>query len=360
MRIVVDVSHLSHPRTGIGNYTRGSLAGLAEAGRGRHELVGFAPANIRGGTRAISEALAGIAIELRLVPLPFAHAWRTAWSRLGRPTAERVLGRFDVLHYWDWMYPPQRAGVRATTVSDLVPLRFPEWAAPRTRRMHGAKYRDAAESCDVIFTDSRFTADDVVHRLGVGRDRVRVAYPAPDARFRPEGERADLGRPYVLATGALDPRKNLDALLAARRLLSADLAVALVGAPDRRRTPLVGRDDGVVSLGYVSDGELERLYRGASVFAYPSRFEGFGISILEAMASGAPCVVSSHPSLDEASGDAAVRVDPESPEAIARGIEEALARRGDLVRRGLAHAERFTWRETGHALLRGYEAAPRR
>ena len=78
------------------------------------------------------------------------------------------------------------------------------------------------------------------------------------------------------------------------------------------------------------------------------------------MASGVPCVVSSHPSLDEASGDAAVRVDPESPEAIAGGIEEALARRGELVRRGLAHAARFTWRETGRALLQGYEAALRR
>ncbi len=356
MRIAVDVSHLSHPRTGIGNYTRGSLAGLADVAAGRHDLVGFAPANMRGGTRAIRNALAGIPIELRLLPVPFAHACRTAWSRLGRPAAERFLGRFDVLHYWDWMYPPQDQGVRTTTISDLVPLRFPQWVAPRTRSMHGAKYRDAARTCDVIFADSQFTANDVVRHLGVARERVRVAYPAADGRFRPEGPRADLGRPYALAVGAPDPRKNLAALLAAQRLFPLGLALAVVG-PDARGPRRETDRDGVVRLGYVPDDELVRVYRGAAVFVYPSRFEGFGIPVVEAMASGVPCVVSSHPSLDEASGDAAVRVDPESPEAIARGVERALRERDALVGRGLRHAGRFTWRETGRALLEGYEAA---
>src|SRR5919199_1351057 len=161
MRIAMEVSHLSHPRTGIGNYARGSLAGLAQAAGGEHELVAFAPANFRR-TDAIREALAGVPVELRLVGLPLSHWWRTAWSRAGRPPAERFIGRFDVLHFWDWAYPPQRAGVRATSVNDVVPLRFPELVSGRTRRMHGAKYRHAAQSCDVVFANSKFTAADVV------------------------------------------------------------------------------------------------------------------------------------------------------------------------------------------------------
>jgi glycosyltransferase involved in cell wall biosynthesis len=346
----VEVSALSHPRTGIGNYIRGTLRGLAEAAGEEDEVVVFAAANARGGRSAIREALDGIPVDIRLAGVPFAHWVRTAWSRLGRPAVERFLGGVDVLHFWEWAYPPQRSGVRATTIHDLVPLRYPDWVDGRTRRMHRVKYAHAAGTCDVVFANSQFTAQDVVARLGVAAERVRVAYPGVDAEFRPDGPRADLGRPFVLAVGT-EPRKNVETLAAAHRLLGEERALAVVGEPR-------GLADGnVLGLGYVSDEELARLYRGADVFVYPSRFEGFGIPVVEAMASGVPCVASSHPSLDEACGEAAVRVAPESPEDIAAGIERALAERDELVRRGFEHAGRFTWMETGRSLLAGYEAA---
>jgi glycosyltransferase involved in cell wall biosynthesis len=110
----------------------------------------------------------------------------------------------------------------------------------------------------------------------------------------------------------------------------------------------------------VSDEELARLYRGAAAVAYPSRFEGFGMPITEAMASGAPVVASAHPSMDEASGDAAVRVDPDDPSAIAAGIREAIARAGELRAAGLEHAQRFRSRRVGEVFLDGYERASER
>ncbi len=352
MRIVFDVSPLSHPRTGVGNYIVGSLGGLVEAAGGRHEIVAFAPTS-QAGARAIEAALEGIDVERRVVPLPFAHAWRTAWSRLGRPAAERFLGRFDVLHFTDWMYPPQAGGVRTTMVHDLVPLRFPEWTQARTRRMHGAKCRNMARTCDVVFANSRYTADDVVERLGVPRGRLRVAYPGVDARFTPEGERVELERPYVFTVATLEPRKNLGALVEAHRLLGEEVRLVVAGGEGWGPRPEL---DGA-GLGYVPHEELPRWYRGAAVFVFPSRFEGFGIPVVEAMASGVPCVVSAHPSLDEACGEAAVRVDPDDPQAIAAGIERALAERDELVRRGLEHARRFTWVETGRVMLAAYEGA---
>ena len=354
MRIVIDVSPLSRPRTGIGNYVRGMVAGLAEAAGGDHELVAFGPSGPRG-RRRIREALAGLPVELRLPLLPRAHAWRTAWSRIGRPPVERVVGPLDVFHFSDWMYPSQRGGIRTTTVHDLVPLRFPEWVEPATVRMHGPKYKNAARTCDRVFVNSRFTGSEVVELLGVPEERVVVAYPGIDPRFRAEGERADLGGSYVLGVSTLEPRKNLPALVAAFVVLRQrrpELTLALAGLEGWEERPLAA--EGVRLLGFVSDEELARLYRGASAFAYPSRFEGFGIPVVEALASGTPTVVSSHPSLDEASGDVALRADPDDPEAFAAALEAALdAPRG----MGVEHASRFTWRACGEAVLAGYESA---
>ena len=349
MRIVVDVSPLSRPRTGIGNYIRGMVAGLAEAAGGEHELVAFGPSGPHGRSR-IREALAGLDVEVRTPLAP--HALRQVWSRTGRLPVERLVGRLDVFHFSDWMYPPQRGGLRATTVHDLVPLRFPDWVEPETLRMHGPKYEHAARTCDRIFVNSRFTGGEVVELLGVPEARVVVAYPGIDPVFRAKGEAADLGGPYVLGVGTLEPRKNLPALLDAFALLRQrrpELTLALAGLEGWEERPLEG--EGVRLLGFVPDDELARLYRGASAFAYPSRFEGFGIPVVEALASGVPAVVSSHHSLDEASGEAALRADPDDPEAFAAALEQALAApRGT----GVEHAARFSWRACGEAVLEGY------
>jgi len=335
VRIAYDVTPLSHPRTGVGTYIRGALVGMIEAAGDEHELVAFGPVSFRG-RETLADALDALQVTRSVVTVPFAHAARRAWSSLHRPSTERFIGGFDVLHFTDWMYPPQRHGVRATMIHDLGPVHFGARLHPRTVTMHTTNAREAAR-CDVVFTNSEFTAADIVETLRLPRERIRVAHPGVDPRFRPDGDRHNAGRPYVFTTATADWRKNLETLRAAWTLREDELALLALG-----------------DLGYVPPDRLPALYRGATAFVYPSRFEGFGIPVIEAMACGVPCVASSHASLDEASGDAAVRVDPEDPEAIAAGIEEAIARRDELIPRGLAHARRFTWLETGRLHLRGY------
>jgi glycosyltransferase involved in cell wall biosynthesis len=354
MKIAYDVSPLSHPATGIGNYLGGSLRGLVEAAAGGHEIVAFAPTSIHGPSR-IREALAGVDVELRTWRLPASHALRTAWSVLGRPRVERLLGPVDVLHFSDWMYPSQRAGLRATTVHDLVPVHYPDWVTPRTRAMHGRKYRNAARTCDIVFVNSAFTGRDVVETLGVREERVVVAHPGVSEVFTADGPAADLGGPYVLTVAAPEPRKNLEVLVAAHRLLDGMLLAVAGGAWESEGAGL--SSPGVRRLGFVSDEELARLYRGAAAVAYPSRFEGFGMPIVEAMACGAPVVASSHPSLDEASGTVALRADPDDPTAFAEAIRRAVGGHERLAAEGRAHARRFTWRAVGETFLHAYEAA---
>jgi alpha-1,3-rhamnosyl/mannosyltransferase len=247
--------------------------------------------------------------------------------------------------------------VRATTIHDLVPLRYPEWTHGRTVRMHGAKYRHAAQRCDVVVVNSRYTGDDVAETLGVPPERIAVAYPGVDPDFVPHGERTDLGRPYILTVATLEPRKNLATLVEAYRTLGdTGLALAVAGAAGWGEQPTLDAD-GILRLGYTAPDELPRLYRGASVLVYPSLFEGFGMPVVEAMACGVPVVASEHPSLDEAAGTAAVRADPRDAQALADAVRTALERREELVRLGLEHARRFTWLANGRAHLAAWEAA---
>jgi glycosyltransferase involved in cell wall biosynthesis len=346
-RIAFDVSPLSHPLLGIGNHMR-ALGGLAEGPRPAR--ITRSPRRAKGPSR--TRAALAVDVEVRTAAA-LSHAVRTAWSALGHPAAERLLGEFDAPPFSDWMYPPQRSGVRATTIHDLVPLHHPEWTTARTKSMHARKYRNAASTCDVVFVNSAYTGRDVTATLGVPSERIRVAHPAAKDVFHADGPAADLGAPYVLTVATLEPRKNLHVLVEAHRILGGELQLAVVGAEGWGEQPLLDAP-GIRRLGYVSDDELARLYRGAAVVAYPSRFEGFGIPVIEAMACVVPVVSSSHESL-AARAECCVRADwriqlPSRQGSTGMRTVTAWSRPPE-------HVRSFSWRAVGETFLRAYEEA---
>jgi glycosyltransferase involved in cell wall biosynthesis len=236
------------------------------------------------------------------------------------------------------------------TVHDLAVLRHPETFNLWTRQYSRLCVSRVARAARLVIVVSETTKRDVVELLPVPESRIRVVPNGVADVFTPDGPAE--GGDYVLAVGTIEPRKNLERLAAATRRLGVELRVA--GELGWGHVEL---DAAVRRLGRVPDAELARLYRGARCLAYPSLYEGFGIPIVEAMACGTPVVTSRGGATEETAGGAAVLVDPFDPAAIAAGIEEAFARRDELVPAGLERARAFGWDEVARRTAEVYREA---
>jgi glycosyltransferase involved in cell wall biosynthesis len=265
-----------------------------------------------------------------------------------------ALGRVrgvDLLHCPTY-YGPVRARVPVVvTVLDLSVLRYPEAFPTWTRNYVPRVAPRVLRAATRLLAISEFTKRELVELLAIPAEKVTVTPLAAAGVFVPDGVRAE--GEYVLAVATLEPRKNLARLAEATRKLGVELRV--VGERGWGGVDVAG--DGVGWLGRLQDDELAKLYRGASVFAYPSLYEGFGMPVLEAMACGAPVVTSRDGATEEVAGDAAVLVEPLDADAIAAGIEEARSRADELRARGLERAARFTWDETARLTIEAYREA---
>jgi glycosyltransferase involved in cell wall biosynthesis len=208
-----------------------------------------------------------------------------------------------------------------------------------------------------VLAISELTRRDLVELYGIPQEKVVVTPLAADPGFAPDGPTAD-GEPYVLFVGALQPRKEPARAIEALSLIDGAPRLVLVG-PDkggRAEAEETAERLGVRAelRGHVAQDELAALYRGAACLVFPSRYEGFGLPVLEAMASGTPVVATTAGALPEVAGDAAILVEPGNAVALAGGIERALADRDRLHVAGLARAARFSWAETARRTLEVY------
>jgi glycosyltransferase involved in cell wall biosynthesis len=188
-----------------------------------------------------------------------------------------------------------------------------------------------------VLTVSERTKRDVIELYGVPEEKIVVTPLGPDAVFQPDGEPDS----YLLFVGAIEARKNPLAALEAARTLGRQLVV--VGPATDGRLARALAAGGADLRGYVEQAELARLYRGAACLHFPTRYEGFGLPVLEAMASGTPVVATPDPAVQEVAGDAALYAEPRE---LAAAVEQALRDRERLSAAGLERAQRFSWEET--------------
>ncbi len=384
MKIAVNTMFFRHQASGSGQYLIHLLNALAEIDtHNEYVLVGPDPLT----DQVKAQLKAPFAYYSSRVKGPLgrnASLEKMTWEQWTGPRKARSLG-VDLFHVPHFASPWLTGSVpTVVTIHDVIPLRLPAYRASARARVYSSVVSRAARRATMVITVSEHARLDMIDALHLPAERVRVTYEAAGEAYTPITDSAQLaeararyglnGR-YVFYLGGLDSRKNVPQLVRAfaqlyKRLGDPQLQLLISGNPAKfGSTPLfpdprpIAAELGVseqILFRFVEDEDKPAMYSGASVFVFPSAYEGFGLDPLEAMSCGAPVVCSNRTSLPEVIGDAAISIDPDDLE----GLVDAMARvltsetlAADLRAKGLERARQFTWQATARETLAVYEEA---
>ena len=349
MRVVIDAVPLLIRSAGVKNYLYHWIAHLRRCAGS--QVIGTFPKLEHPGPLAHDRSVAGL--------------WRT-----GSGLAALAIANHSPLPLLDWLArdadvfhatnlvrrPPRRPRLTAT-IHDMTCRLMPE-LHPAANLRADRVFSELLRRADGLIAVSASTRDDAVRLLGIAPQKIAVIYSGvPPAFFDPAAEavtavraRYGLKRPFVLFVGTIEPRKNIDLLISAFAGLAASLReefeLVVAGPIGWAETATIARLRSVRHLGYVPEADLAPLTSAATVFAYPSLYEGFGFPVAQAMAAGVPVLTSNVSSLPEITGDAALLVDPRSLQALRDGLACLLLSpdlRTQLAARGKLRAQSFRW-----------------
>ncbi len=328
----------------------------------------------------------GSRLKFQVTPTPFpnqsAHLAKVWFEQVTFPRVCRTLG-VELAHVPYFGSPLAPTVPTVVTIHDLIPLVLPEYRGSAAVRLYTSLVAAAASRAKIILADSEWSKQDIRRKLRVSDEQVRVVYLAPAPHFQPADtwqqvveikQKYNLPEKFVLYLGGYDIRKNVKALLYAYTWVSATLAdqypLVLAGKlpvedtpffPDPRRMAReLGLEEYIITPGWIAEADLPLLYAAADVFVYPSRYEGFGLPVLEAMACGTPVVTTNASSIPELAGPAAFQIDPDDTKHMAAPIIRLCTEaesNDEMIERGFAQVEKFSWQKTAAATLQAYREA---
>ncbi|MDR0993526.1 MAG: glycosyltransferase family 4 protein [Verrucomicrobiota bacterium] len=359
MKVCLDIQAALGQRAGVGRYVRELLRHLG-ADAQTDEVRAFYFDFKRKGLDAPPPG-----IGLRACRWLPGRAAQKLWKVFRFPPYDWFAGGADVYHFPNFIRPPLSRGRKSVvTIHDVSFLRMPETTEAKNLAWLTSEINRTVEQADRIITDSAFSAREIVQQLKVPPEKVvpiplgLAPFGPPPSREEVEAVRAslELTRPYLLMVGTIEPRKNIPFLVKVFEALQGfDGELVLVGGlgwktgPTLRAMAESPQRDRIRLLRHVGDRELSALYAGASVFVFPSRYEGFGFPPLEAMGRGTPVVAARNSSLPEVLGEAPAWVDGFDVDTWAgtlRAVLEDPDRRERMRLAGLAQAQPFTWEKT--------------
>lgn len=271
----------------------------------------------------------------------------------------------DIYQFFNFVVPPNVSGKVITTIHDLTYMLYPHTMDPSNRKRLEKDMHNTIRNADYIITISESSKKDIIKYLGLDASKIEVIYPGVDETYKKllsndeivvVKNKYSINGKYILYLGTLEPRKNIETIIRAyncfKKVDKNNIRLVLAGKKGWLYDSIFklveefGLEEEVIFTDYVDDNDKAALYQGAEIFLFPSLYEGFGIPVIEAMASKTPVITSSSSSLPEVAGDAAIITEPLDYKMISASIESILNDNGlreKMIAEGVKQADKFNW-----------------
>jgi len=383
VKLLININSLRPPLTGIGFYTLNILKYLL-ASEQVDNIKGF---DIKGSysqaellkimtlldapleNKANNASFKGN-LRNQLKKLPFAIE---AYGLINQYRMHHIVNHSDYVYWEPNYYSFPSRGQSIVTIHDLSHKRYPQYHPPERVKMLNKVLEKSLQTANQICVVSEFTRSELQHYYDVAEHKISIIYPGVSAQFKPQSERIkqqicqkyQLNKPYALMIATIEPRKNIIGLINAFEQLPESIKqshdLLLVGTKGWKsdetylRIASAKQQGWLKQLGYVEQQDLPQLLSAATLMVYPSFYEGFGMPIIEAMASAVPVITSTTASMPEVSGGASYLINPFDEQSITKALLDCLSNvqlRQTLIEKGLARAKCFTWQNSAEKLIK--------